>query len=1198
MTFTIIIPAFNAADTLGKALDSLLVQSFSQWEAFVVNDGSGDATGVVSTDYAARDRRIRVLNIENRGMTLARNAALPYVEGEWVIFLDADDWLEPDALSHFREGFRADPGAEIICGRWARVAQDGSSREDGFRLVSADLFSVVSRFCPFAIHSCAVRRDVVISAGGFDPAHRLCADWDFWQRLARRGATIAETNARVAAYRMTTGSSITNIEQILEEGLGIIDLGHRADPRVREPDPRFAAGAPSADLVEARLLFLCWQAGLMIGSRADTMRLFNHLRASDRDPELKPAHVAESLHAAIPIAWGVDQDRWAERWITVVDPVKAFLNMLELRAGAPGLARRAMNALERLVLQATPKRPLTIGRRHAVRLEVSRPLPDLPVPEEVEHVICSLLLDGEELGEIELPVFARMVPGILLRDAIVAHHAWPILGGYFARQVYPRLTLETGDGQTRIVRDGLSLAEIDSDPADPAERRFHDAVGWTVFLQELWGLPGWPMPRFYREETEEESPEALPSDPTIVIDVCDPIPSLASETPVTVEWTVGGVSVCVTTTSPTNGVITAQRLRIGVTHQAGIELARAAVREAVLERLLDDGVPLRERLAERARAERAGNQVSDIPGTNLPPETRWTPEAGRAIRRALESHPSGVLARHVHGLPGTSASRRARLPYEARTELEEAARATGEPSISTDETGPVIYAPDLLWIREREDHANPGTSSATAHRLAQEGYDRHYFETVFLADPDPWKYATPFERLKYEQTLSLIPAGKPALALELACAEGAFTRLLAPLVHRLVATDISEVALERAKLRCRDIENVEFRQLDFAADSLPPDFDLIVCSESLYYLKDLAALKELTGRIADALVPGGHCITAHSTAVVDDPAATGLHWDVPFGAKVIGETFAATPGLRLVRELRTPFYRIQLLERTEPVKEAASDPAVEEVPAAELPDHLVSRFLIGGGAVHTGGKPAALTYQLPILLYHQISERGPESLARYRVTPKLFAEQMRYLHRAGFRTVTLEQWLKAMRSYQPLPGRAVIITFDDGYQDFADAAWPVLRQYGFGAYVYLVTERVGQHSSWTETYGGTAPLMDWETISRIRTEGAEFGSHTATHPHLEALSPAEVVKEAARSRATLSRVLGTPVSSIAYPNGSEDRSIQHLAGACGYVFGLSCQTRLSRFTDPPLALPRIEIFGEDSVADFIRKLDRDDAHSG
>jgi peptidoglycan/xylan/chitin deacetylase (PgdA/CDA1 family) len=209
---------------------------------------------------------------------------------------------------------------------------------------------------------------------------------------------------------------------------------------------------------------------------------------------------------------------------------------------------------------------------------------------------------------------------------------------------------------------------------------------------------------------------------------------------------------------------------------------------------------------------------------------------------------------------------------------------------------------------------------------------------------------------------------------------------------------------------------------------------------------------------------------------------------------------------------------------------------------------------------------------------------------RHPVTPEAFEEQLQYLRDAGFYSVRLEEWCAAMVAHRPLPGRAVVITFDDGYLDFLTYAWPLLRRYGFSATVSLVADEVGRSNRWDRVYGEEVPLLGWKEIRRLQDEGVEFGSYSASHRPLTSLSPAEVVREGARSRAILERGLGVPVKAFAYLYGDVDRVVELLIGACGYVFGLSRRQDRSTFYDSLLALPRIEVTGSDGLQEFVVKL--------
>jgi peptidoglycan/xylan/chitin deacetylase (PgdA/CDA1 family) len=361
----------------------------------------------------------------------------------------------------------------------------------------------------------------------------------------------------------------------------------------------------------------------------------------------------------------------------------------------------------------------------------------------------------------------------------------------------------------------------------------------------------------------------------------------------------------------------------------------------------------------------------------------------------------------------------------------------------------------------------------------------------------------------------------------------------------------------------------------------------------LYFVGDVESLRATARRLAGALAPGGLLLTAHAHLVVDEPERTGFDWGLPFGAKVIGETLEGAGGLQRVRELRTPLYRVTLLRR--PLATSDPPPAAEivEAPhAATLPDAVAARVLWKGGSPRGRAQDRqATTERLPILMYHRVAPSGSDSLARWRVTPAAFEEQLAYLRDTGYRSVTLAEWRHAAAARRALNGRAVLLTFDDGYADFAEHAWPLLQRYGFGATVFLVSDRVGEVNLWDRPHAEALRLMDWTTLRELAAQGVVFGAHSASHPPLTALDPADVVREGCRSLVTLARELGLPPSAFAYPYGDTDGAVQRLIGACGYVYGLGVRAGCCRFDDPLLDLPRIEVRGDDRLGQFVAKLE-------
>ena len=101
MLFSIIIPVYNVAPYLRECLDSVLAQTFGDWESICVDDGSTDGSGAILDEYAAKDSRFKVIHQTNAGVSAARNCALEQMSGEWFLFLDGDDILRVDGLETF-----------------------------------------------------------------------------------------------------------------------------------------------------------------------------------------------------------------------------------------------------------------------------------------------------------------------------------------------------------------------------------------------------------------------------------------------------------------------------------------------------------------------------------------------------------------------------------------------------------------------------------------------------------------------------------------------------------------------------------------------------------------------------------------------------------------------------------------------------------------------------------------------------------------------------------------------------------------------------------------------------------------------------------------------------------------------------------------------------------------------------------------
>ncbi|NKN03137.1 trifunctional glycosyltransferase/class I SAM-dependent methyltransferase/polysaccharide deacetylase [Rhizobium leguminosarum] len=465
----------------------------------------------------------------------------------------------------------------------------------------------------------------------------------------------------------------------------------------------------------------------------------------------------------------------------------------------------------------------------------------------------------------------------------------------------------------------------------------------------------------------------------------------------------------------------------------------------------------------------------------------------------------------------------------------------------------------------------------TAPAQSEEEYWEHMFER-----PDPWNYISVYEQVKYAQTLSLIPEGIER-ALELACAEGIFTEKLAPKVGRLTATDISQRAIDRAIKRCRDQGNVELRILDFVKSDVPPEQDLVICSEVLYYMKDEEMLAAVCRKMAAAVKPDGYLITAHAHIRQDEPGRTGFDWGHPFGVETIKRVFAAQAGLALEETIDTELYAIHRFR-----KGAVADPALRiEAHGAPLDTDVAKHIICGPAGI---GREAAwkteVTTSVPILMYHRIAEDGPDALRRFRTSPEIFRKQMQFLRRQGYYSVTAQNLANLLRSGKPIKGRPVMLSFDDAYLDFQTNAYPILAENDFSADVFVVTDKVGGRSDWDSAHGEPAPLMSWSHIQELHQKGISFGSHLASHTPASAIDNEALLAEAILSRDALQSRLGTPVESIALPYGGTDFRVPGILALAGYSVGFTTRPAKATFSDNFFALPRFEVRGDRPLEAF------------
>lgn len=210
---------------------------------------------------------------------------------------------------------------------------------------------------------------------------------------------------------------------------------------------------------------------------------------------------------------------------------------------------------------------------------------------------------------------------------------------------------------------------------------------------------------------------------------------------------------------------------------------------------------------------------------------------------------------------------------------------------------------------------------------------------------------------------------------------------------------------------------------------------------------------------------------------------------------------------------------------------------------------------------------------ITILSYHSLDDFGtPLS-----VSPRLFEAQMQALSELGCRTFTMSQVAERLFARRPFPARAVAITFDDGFANFAQEGIPVLQRYGFASTIYVITGMIGRRTQWTDGRRSlpSLPILNWEQIEHLHAQGVEIGAHSVTHGFLTQYSPSALERELVVPREVLEERLGALVPSFAYPQGDYDDRVVQAVRDAGYTNATTVDQGRATRTSDLLRLPRL-----------------------
>jgi peptidoglycan/xylan/chitin deacetylase (PgdA/CDA1 family) len=222
--------------------------------------------------------------------------------------------------------------------------------------------------------------------------------------------------------------------------------------------------------------------------------------------------------------------------------------------------------------------------------------------------------------------------------------------------------------------------------------------------------------------------------------------------------------------------------------------------------------------------------------------------------------------------------------------------------------------------------------------------------------------------------------------------------------------------------------------------------------------------------------------------------------------------------------------------------------------------------------------------RVPILAHHSIS-RSRDGFA---IAPEKFAAELDALARSGFRTVSFHDWLDG----KPLPPRAVILTFDDGYEDAYSTALPELRARGMVGTFFVVPGWIGAdaaHRLVREEDGIERRYLVWPEIDALDAAGMEIGSHGERHLRLPGLPDEKAREEASRSRHEIEAHLGRTIEVFAYPFNSSTRHLRTILKDVGYRAAVSGSVHggADRYE-----LFRTGVYAGTQVDDLVRQIER------
>lgn len=226
---SVIIPAYNCEKTILETINSVLQQTYSNFELIIINDGSQDSTLEIVNKI--QDSRLRVFSFDNAGGNVSRNRGLHLAQGEFISFLDADDIWTSDKLDSQLKALEKNTNAHVAYSWTDYIDEAGNFLLSGARITaSGDVYEklLINNFLENGSNP-LIRKEALMRLGGFDEVLQAAQDWDMWLRLAAKYLFVAVPVVQIL-YRVSSNSLSSNLKRQEKYCLQVLDNAYQIRP--------------------------------------------------------------------------------------------------------------------------------------------------------------------------------------------------------------------------------------------------------------------------------------------------------------------------------------------------------------------------------------------------------------------------------------------------------------------------------------------------------------------------------------------------------------------------------------------------------------------------------------------------------------------------------------------------------------------------------------------------------------------------------------------------------------------------------------------------------------------------------------------------------------------------------------------------------------------------------------------------------